>query len=206
MYCPSCGNQYWEGFAKCTDCKVPLAANPPSAVPPWQRLPILRAYAKFTNRRPLLIRIVPYLAFIMAGNALLTLLLAFFDVGVLTSEGGTISSQEFLSQIGFQAVAYALVGFTVALSFWKEWRWSRHFLIVSLVLVAIGQYWFGWSESLGFRGEGLNRAMTFGLTPGILLPVLACWYFYGKASVRAYYRSLKDDDGEGRTPALDPAA
>jgi Putative prokaryotic signal transducing protein len=31
MYCPQCGAQYREGFAKCSDCHVPLSPEPPAA-------------------------------------------------------------------------------------------------------------------------------------------------------------------------------
>jgi hypothetical protein len=29
MYCPECGAEYREGFAECSDCGVPLTAEPP---------------------------------------------------------------------------------------------------------------------------------------------------------------------------------
>jgi hypothetical protein len=29
MYCPSCGSQYRQGFTVCSDCQVPLVAEPP---------------------------------------------------------------------------------------------------------------------------------------------------------------------------------
>ena len=31
MFCPKCGCEYREGFDQCSDCKIPLVANPPIA-------------------------------------------------------------------------------------------------------------------------------------------------------------------------------
>ena len=37
MFCPSCGTEYREGFARCADCDVALVATPPAAEPEPER-------------------------------------------------------------------------------------------------------------------------------------------------------------------------
>src|SRR4051794_41094394 len=111
MYCPSCGGEYREGYTVCADCKVPLVEHLPSDVPRGRRIPIFPTIPKLPDNRPLLLKFVPYLALILGGEAILFLLLGFFDVGTYARAGRVISGREFLSPAALPLSALALVSF-----------------------------------------------------------------------------------------------
>jgi hypothetical protein len=188
MYCPSCGSEYREGYTDCPDCKVSLVERLPNDAPQRRREPMFPTIPKPPDDRPFLLKVIPFLAFILGGGALLMLLLGLCDAGTFTSAGRVISSKEFLSQAALPMSGLALVCFAVAFVFWREEPWSRHLLIACLILVASGQLW------LGHAGTELLEIGPFtldlGIPSGLVYLALACWYFYAKTNVRAYYQDL----------------
>src|SRR5690349_24367362 len=98
MYCPSCGSEYREGYTECADCKVPLVERLPFGAKRKGRVPIFPTIPKLPDNRPLLVKIVPFLAFILGGEVVLIVLLALVGVGKFSSAGRAISSREFLAQ------------------------------------------------------------------------------------------------------------
>jgi hypothetical protein len=205
MYCPSCGSEYRPGYTECADCKVPLVEHSLDDVPRRRLVPRFPTIPQPLDNRPLLIKVLPYLAFISGGVAILALLAGLFDAGTFTKAGKIISGREFLSQAALPLSVLALASFAVAFAFLRETLWSRHLLIACLV---IEQMW------LGFGGRELFELGPFtldvGIPSGIVFLAFACWYLYGKASVRAYYQNLKADlgagAGDGQPPNAGPQA
>jgi hypothetical protein len=138
----------------------------------------------------------------VGGEAMLGLLIGVFDVGTFTRAGRIISGREFLSQAALPLGALALISFAVAFAFWREVLWSRHLLIACLILVAIGQLWFGYggTELLEFGPFTLD----LGIPSGFVVLAFACWYLYAKASVRTYYQDLKATGGADVVPGQPP--
>jgi hypothetical protein len=177
----------------------------PKDLPRRRRVPRFPTIPKPPDNRPLLIKVVPYLAFIIGGEAILGLLVGILDVGTFTRVGRVISGREFVSQAALPLSALILVSFTIAFAFWRETLWSRHLLIACL---AVEQLWsgFGGTKLLEFGPFTLD----IGIPSGIVFLAFACWYLYGKANVRAYYQDLKTNYGsdaiEGQPPNTGPQA
>lgn len=74
MYCPSCGSEYRLGYQECVDCKVPLVEHLPRNVPVRHRVANFSTIPEPPDNRPLLLKVVPHLAFIVGGVAILCLL------------------------------------------------------------------------------------------------------------------------------------
>lgn len=202
MYCPSCGSEYRLGYQECVDCKVPLVEHLPRNVP-GHRVPKFPTIPKPPDNRPLLLKVVPYLAFIVGGVPILCLLLALFDVGTYTWAGNVISGNEFFSEAALPIGALALVSFAVAFAFWREALWSRDLLIACL---AVEQLWFGTGGT-----EWLVGPFTFdlGILSGPIVLGFAGWYLYVKPRVRTYYQELRSAAGSaavhGQPPNSGPA-
>ena len=193
MYCPSCGSEYRPSYTECADCRVPLVDHLPDDVPRRHRIPRFPTIPRLPDNRPLLLRVIPYIAFILGVEAIFWLLLGLCDVGTFTRAGTVISSREFLSQAAIPLSGQALASFAVAFAFWRENLWSRHFLLVCLTLIAIGELWFGYGETelLEFGPFTLD----LGIPSGLVVLAFACWYLYVKTGVRTYYQGLKVSSG-----------
>jgi hypothetical protein len=171
-------------------------------------MPRFPTVPKFPDNRPLLLRIVPYLAFILGGEASIGLLMGLCDLGTFTRDGRVISGKEFISHAALPLSTWILVSFGVAFAFWRGSPWSRHLMIACLTLVAIGQLWFGYggTELLDFGPFTLD----LGIPSSLVVLAFSCWYLYAKASVRAYYQELKASSGaynvQGQPPNRGPQA
>ena len=192
MYCPSCESEYRPGYTECADCNVPLVEQLPDNVPRRRVVSKFFTIPKLPDNRPLLLKAVPYLAFLQ-GSAFI-LALVFLSTGTFTIDGRVVSSREALSQAGLPLGVLALVSFAVFFVFLREAQWSRHFLIGCWFLVAIWQLWLGKDRTeLGLGPFTLDLAVP----PALVIFAFSCWYLYAKPSVRAYYRNLKADRGVG---------
>jgi hypothetical protein len=192
MYCPSCGSEYRPGYTECADCEVPLVEHLPDNVPLRRLVPRFPTIPRPPDNRPLLLKVIPYLTFIVGGEAILGLLMGLCDVGTFEKAGKIISGREFLSQAALPLSAMVVVSFAISFVFWREVLWSRHLLIACLLLLTIGQLWSG---DVGTE-LGLGP-FTFDLSipSGLVVFAFACWYLYAKQSVRAYYHGLKAASG-----------
>jgi len=148
---------------------------------------------KLPDSRPLLLKLVPYLAFIQIGGTILVLVLGLLDVGTFKIGGRVVSSREFLFQAGLPLGALALVSVAVFFVFLREAQWSRHLLIGYLLLGTICQLWVGENRTT----LGLGLTVDLPVPSGLVLFAFACWYLYAKPNVRAYYRNLKTESGAG---------
>lgn len=192
VFCPSCASEYRPGYTACVDCEVPLVEHLTNA--PRRRLvPAFPTIPKLPDNRPLLIKIVPYVAFMIGVEAILGLVVGLLDVGTFTRAERVISGREFLSQAGLPLGALVLVSVAVALAFWKEAPWSRHLLIACITLE---QLWsgFGGTDLLEFGPFTLD----VGNPSGVVFLAIVCWYLYGKSNVRTYYQALRVNRGGHR--------
>jgi hypothetical protein len=189
MYCPSCAGEYREGYFECADCKVPLVERLPADAPPRRRLPRFPTIPKQHDDRPALLRSVPILGLLSGIGALLFLLASFCGLGTYTVAGKVVSASEAFSRGAIPACVLAFVSFAVAIVVGKELPWSRPFIMLFLLLVAVGQVWSdGWEpSSFGF----VLLTITVNVPSGVLGLLYAGWYLYGKSNVRAYYQSLE---------------
>jgi hypothetical protein len=204
MYCSSCGREYRPDYTECADCHVPLVEQLSDNMPRRRAVPRFPTIPKLPDNRPLLLKVMPYLAFILAGELVLVLVCGLFDIGTFTRDGKIVSSREFLSQAALPLSALVLIFFAVSFAFWREAQWSRHLLIGCLLLAAIWQLWSGDGRTeLGLALFTLDLA----IPSGLVYFVFACWYLYAKSNVRAYYRNLKTNSGaEVQPPNTGPQA
>src|SRR3954453_18363769 len=93
MYCSSCGREYRPGYTECAHFHVPLVEQLPDNMPRRRAVPRFPTIPKLPDNRPLLLKVVPYLAFILAVELILALVCGLFGVGTFTRAGKIISSR-----------------------------------------------------------------------------------------------------------------
>src|SRR6185295_10322986 len=141
MNCSSCGSENPEGNTECANCKAPLVDRLPDDSPRrrWGALfPAIPDHMRPSYNRPLLLKVVPYVALLWGGAVILVLLLALTDGCTFSIESRfsieekIVSGKEFLAQVGIPLSLLALGSFAVAYTVLRELPWSRHLLIACL--------------------------------------------------------------------------
>ena len=173
VLCPSCGQ-----VAELQHAPVRVCPHCQALFTPAIQKATEEALRRERRPKPFLLTLGQGVSMFAGSLLVLLTLMAPFDIGTFRINGEQMSGPEFLRNGGWLLLVLGGLLVVIGVGLWRERTWSRPLMII---------YWLSMSL-MTFIGHDQGRVnVVTGVVMSVGLAVIAAWYLYRKAHVRAYY-------------------